>query len=306
MGIHATICHICGAPVNLDHYSLEGEEGFAFTTGQDWLKAAVAVAILDEPPKVVHGTVEDLTLVNEKDEAFVGDGLGSGDYFAMHEACWKLAGSPEDESTFEYAPHTDGWKAIAPYQGQLFDFQAAADDDMLWLIEDPSMAVGAQNRERIVGILRDNDHSKPEPVLEIWTAGAQWSYTKQMSGEKVYKARFRKRLDTLTHADFGTLVQVNKPYLAEPSGLCREILIDYMNSFARKLAQGVEGNRFGVVAAVIEYAGETRFIVYASDAEGCEAKVNGLAELHSPKPSIVECKADPSWSVLDELTAKFA
>ena len=306
MGLQATICHICGAPCNHDQYVVDGEAGFAFTAAQDWLHAAVAIAILDEEPKVVHGKVVDSALESGDDSFFVCDGLGTGDYFAVHEACWKLAGSPKDEALFEWAPHTDGWKTIAPYQQQLFEFQAAADDDMLWLLEDPSTAAGARNRERIVGILRDNAHSKPEPVPEIWTAGAQWAYTKQLSGPKVYKARFRKRLDKLTRADFGTLVRVTKPYLAEPSGLCREMLTDYMNGFARKLAEKVESSRLGVLAAVVEHAGETRFIICACDAEGCAAKVNEMAELNSPKPSTVECEADPSWSVLDELIAQFA
>ena len=170
MGVMATYCQICGAPMNQDHYvELEnllgiwrGGDGhevcdpaFAFGKEHAWLKDALALR-LDERQNVavLEGQVHDGGIEDAEgegyDEGFLCEGLE--ERAALHRACWQLAGRPQ------------AWKDVAlrrgedpfePFKQQLFEFTAFADAGHGWMLVDPGSTSpeGVRNRERIAALI---------------------------------------------------------------------------------------------------------------------------------------------------------
>lgn len=166
MGVMASYCQICGAPVQHDHYVemdnmlgiwRGGEDhevcspAFPFGDEHAWLKDAVALR-LDErrQPVILEGRVHDGS-IQSPDGSDFDDGLvfeGLEERAALHRACWEIAGRPQSWREVRRATADD---PFAPFKQQLFEFGAFADGGQAWLLVDPSSdsPEGRRNRARI-------------------------------------------------------------------------------------------------------------------------------------------------------------
>ncbi|MGC4121892.1 MAG: hypothetical protein QM765_46390 [Myxococcales bacterium] len=329
MGVFATLCQLCGLPVQHDHYvpsasgtlriyrgaapggghdwTVEGRQPFAFQPEHAWLMDAVGVPF--ESGEVVRGSVTDGRLAptgstSEAGGIFVGD--GKEEALALHHACWELMGKPATAAQAITGRGTYGWAMVEPYQEQLFEFGEVVQDGQGALLVDPrgDSAEARASRARIektIEVARrcPREAMEPASVQEALSQDRDWRgrSIRAQSFERRFLVRYRSfgPVETKGYPELVCLVhEFPKRLRLEPSHVAS--LLD----FEARFRSALESDGLGLAVLSNLGGGQAQYLAYVRDPAEAHRRLDALEPPACPGESDYDDAEDPEWKILFE------